>query len=111
MNQHTLKIGTSWVRDVTVFTDQTETTVQDLTGATADLSVYDAPGGTFLFSGGTDIPDPTNGIVRVSIVDSGTVIVALDPVPSYGVWYWAVELAEANGNVSLIDDGKLTVQS
>lgn len=98
----TIQRGTSWARDVDIYSDSTRTTPENLTGGTVTFDVYDAPGGNHLFAGTTEIdPDPATGKVLVSLAPDDT------DLDDYSVLYGVIRYNDANGNNDQIEDMKL----
>lgn len=87
MDSVTMRPGTSFTRNVTVYTDSTHSDLENLT-ETVTVDIRDAPNGEVLFNGAYVIDAPETGEITISLAPDDTEDMIDTTHVLYGeVWY------------------------
>lgn len=97
--------GETLFRDVTVFNDVAEMEPRNITGAAVKFEVLTSPNGDHVLDGQTAIINPTGGQIVGNISSVQTM-----GMPFRVLWF-NITLTESDGGVSVVDSGKLIINS
>ena len=100
----TIHQGEDVVIDVTVWSDETKTTVRDINGATAVYRIGKIGSDKLVLSKAAQITNGGQGQLRISLLDSETANLAARR------YTHQVVVTDTNGLITVVTDGFLTVK-